>query len=134
MYFRRMTHPVFPYDRWACALRTDAETISRERVMVIVKNTDSEHFLIVQYTSNTEIAFVSWGIEPWDTKDETVLKELEEEAGISELLHMKLLDDWFFEVQFFSPHRKRNYLNISEITLMKMNKQYRYLTGERWIR
>lgn len=108
-------HPIFVYSRWVCALKPEVETLDKERILVIVKNTQSELYLIVQYTSNNEISFVSWKIENGDTKEWTVSKELFEETWIDRLTSLEEKPERFFEVHFYSPHRNKNFLNKTHV-------------------
>ncbi len=108
-------YPVFVYSRWVCALQPEVESLAKERILVIVKNIQTQLYLIVQYTSNDEIAFVSWKIEDGDTKEQTVPKELWEETWIDHLTYLEEKPDRFFEVHFYSPHRKKNFLNKTHV-------------------
>lgn len=102
------SYPVFRYDTWDCALQEWCETLEREAILTIVKNTNTKLFLAIIYTSNGAISFPSGGIDEGDTKETTVKKELIEETWIKEILSIMELPDRFFEVQFYSPYRKRN--------------------------
>lgn len=108
-------HPIFEYDRWVCALQDECHIVVRERIMALIKNIKTNLWLIVQYTSNGEIAFPSGGIELWDDKIKTLKKELFEEAWITDIKNIEELNQLFFEVRFYSPHRKNNYYNKTHV-------------------
>lgn len=100
--------PFFKYKVWACAVREDAPTKEREGVLAIVKNIQTGLRLTVTYTTNNVTSFPAWGIDEWDDKMTTLLKELEEETGITKLENIQELEDLYFEILNYSPHRKRN--------------------------
>lgn len=60
--------PEFCYSKWACNFRAVAETIVRKRIMIDLKKSETDLYLIVKYTSNNEIAFLSGSIEEWELK------------------------------------------------------------------
>lgn len=113
-----MSHPIFEYTRWVCALRQWVQTVVRDRVMMIVYHLTLKKYLIVQYTSNNEVSFPAWWIEPWDSKEDTAKKELWEEAWLQWFESIQELPDWFFEVAFYSPKRNKNYYNKTNVVMM----------------
>jgi 8-oxo-dGTP pyrophosphatase MutT (NUDIX family) len=123
-----MSHPVFEYTRGTCKLVQWAETIKRERVMMIVENTQLDKYLIVQYKSNDEISFPAWGIEIWDDEIQTITKELQEEAGLTLDTDDDItkVEDRFFEVRFYSPKRKKNYYNKTHLYHIKTQSEINY--------
>ena len=100
---------------WVCAVQEWAESVEREWVLVILKNTYTNLFLVIIYKSNNDISFVSWGIEAGDTKEQTVYKELSEEVGISKLSLIKELPDRYFKIAFYSPYRQRNNIRNTHV-------------------
>lgn len=125
-----MFHPIFEYTRWKCALVPWLKAIERERVMMVVKNTRLDKYLIVQYKSNDEISFPAGGIETWDDEVETIYKELQEEAGITLSKNdiITKVSDRFFEVKFYSPKRKKNYYNKTHVYYIKTQCEINYLS------
>lgn len=110
-------YPIFTYIKWVCAVKDWLPMIERERIMVVVKNIKTQLFLVIQYKSNDEISFVSGGIEKWDSKRDTVIKELKEESGISSLPSISESVADYFEVKFYSPFRKKNFHNKTHVFL-----------------
>ena len=78
--------------------------------------------------SNDEMWFVSWGIEEWHTQKKTVIKEIQEETGLTVLDSIVYRSERNFDVQFYSPHRDKNYHNITHVYRVETNQTDLYIS------
>lgn len=100
------------------------DIIERDRILVIVKNNLTNLFLTVKYVTDWETAFLSGWVEEWETREDSIKKELFEESWITDfqdLIHLENLD---FEISLFHPQRKQNYKNKTYVYFATIQKDF----------
>jgi len=80
--------PYFAYRDGVYGIRSDMPTKARLRVCVIVYNPVIDKYLCLHYNDTWALTMITWWIDAPDTAIQTVIKEVAEEAGITELTNI----------------------------------------------
>lgn len=89
------------------AVRHWMDTLTRKVIDVILENEKGE-FLLLEEQNPYSCHFIGWGIEEWDTEDETILKEIREESGYCDVEIVQKIPGTFFHTIWYRHTKEKN--------------------------
>jgi leucyl-tRNA synthetase len=89
------------------AVRQWMDTLTRKVIDVILENEKGE-FLLLEEQNPYSCHFIGWGIEEWDTEDETILKEIREESGYCDVEIVQKIPGTFFHTVWYRHSKQKN--------------------------
>ena len=90
-------------------VRNDCEIIKRRNIHAIIRNPKNNKYLFVKFKKEGWQSMVTGGVEEGESLIESAIREVKEETGYKNLIHIKSHgDDFVVHSKFFAPHKNVN--------------------------
>lgn len=105
--------PYFKYTDETWWVKNDVETKLRRTIQAIIRDRQTDQYLMLRWNIDSMISLVGWGVEEWETELEALHKEIKEEAWF-DTIEIKRQVGWEIHRHFY--HALKGYNNYTTTT------------------